>query len=263
MLTGAAAARVHLVVPTLAQRPDWLLDCVESLAGQDEALALTLVVPIGTNVDFVAARHRCEVREQDRGGLSAAINIGLEGAVAPYCGWLGDDDLLTRGSVRMVADALDAAADAPFGYGQCRVIDSSGHTLRYVRPGRLALWLMRYGVNYLPQPGSLMRTSAFRAVGGLDESLRYAMDLDVFLKLQRQGRPVYVPQEVSCYRWHEGALTSTKPDNRESDQVRERYVDPRVVAWSCRALPALRLVSRGWGWAQARDPQVRSTSSST
>ena len=39
----------------------------------------------------------------------------------------------------------------------------------------------------IPQPGSLIRRSAWEHVGGLDERLHYAMDLDLFLRLRRFG----------------------------------------------------------------------------
>ena len=45
------------------------------------------------------------------------------------------------------------------------------------------------------------------AAGGYDESLRFAMDLDMFLRLRSRGRFVSTPRTVASYRWHPDALT--------------------------------------------------------
>lgn len=62
------------------------------------------------------------------------------------------------------------------------------------RSGRLAPALLSWGPSLIPQPGMLFRVADFRAVGGLDESLHYAMDLDLLLRLRRRGRLV----DVAC-----------------------------------------------------------------
>jgi hypothetical protein len=63
-------------------------------------------------------------------------------------------------------------------------------------------------------------------VGRLDESLQFAMDLDLLLRLRRRGRLVALNRRVSSFRWHQNSLTvSDRPTSlTESEQVKRRYL---------------------------------------
>jgi GT2 family glycosyltransferase len=81
----------------------------------------------------------------------------------------------------------------------------------------------------------LVRTSAWQAVGGVDESFRFAFDLDLLLKLQQQGELIDVGQVVSSFRWHADSLTvGDRSENlRESELAKRRALSPtaRKLAW--------------------------------
>ena len=60
---------------------------------------------------------------------------------------------------------------------------------------------MQFGPQLLPQPGSLFDRAVFERVGGLDESLKWAFDLDLFLKLRGCGRVEFVDAPLAEFRW--------------------------------------------------------------
>jgi hypothetical protein len=234
---------VLVVVPTLGQRPDLLRRTVASITAQRPDAPRTLVVAAG---DVDAVRACCdgldaEVVPQRLSGLSEAINEGWEraGADAEAWTWLGDDDELLPGSLARTGGALAARPDASMAYGRCRYVDAGGRTLWTARPGRLAAAIAPYGPNLVPQPGSLLRASAVRRVGMLDPTLRYAMDLDLFLRLRTVGDLVYVPFELAAFRWH---ATSTTVANQEASQAELRAVQQRH-----------RPVRGGW-WTRLLEP---------
>ena len=72
----------------------------------------------------------------------------------------------------------------------------------------------------------LFRLADFEAVGRLDESLHFAMDLDLLLRLRRRGRFVAVDRPVSSFRWHATSLTVSdrSASLAESEQVKRRYL---------------------------------------
>jgi hypothetical protein len=140
-----------------------------------------------------------------------------------YCTWLGDDDLLAPDALKLTVEALEGRLGASFAYGRLRFIDAGGETLGYVRPTSLAWRYIKYGKNFVPQPGSLLRYDVVERVGWVDASLKNAMDQDLFSKLALQGRPVYVARELAAYRLHAAAITSTKGTRDESQAVRDRY----------------------------------------
>jgi GT2 family glycosyltransferase len=96
----------------------------------------------------------------------------------------------------------------------------------------------------------LFRLDAFRDVGGLDESLQFAMDLDLLLRLKRRGRLVDVGRPVSSFRWHSTSLTVSDRSSSlaESEQVKRRYlpraVRPLAPLWEAPVRLATRLAAR-------------------
>jgi GT2 family glycosyltransferase len=112
-------------------------------------------------------------------------------------------------------------------FGQCRYIDSEGKQIWLNRSGRWASPLMLFGPQLVPQPGSLIRREEFEAIGGLDESLKWAFDLDMFLKLRRQRDGLrFLRSTLSEFRWHNESLSvgSRIGSVEEASQVRSRHL---------------------------------------
>lgn len=232
-----------MVVPTLGERPELLEESLASIRAQGvEDLDLVLVAPPGRGVEELAARFGGRfVPDPARGGISGALNTGLAAASpdARYFGWLGDDDLLSPGSLHATIEALENDPDAVMAYGWCDYIDGQGEVVFRSRAGALAARILGWGPNLVPQPGCLMRYADVQAVGGLDESIRLALDLDLFLRLRRRGRLVALPQTLACFRWHDDSATVSGGNEsmEESDRTRMKYMSPlaaatyRVLRW--------------------------------
>lgn len=226
------------VIPTLGRRPDLLKLCVESIVAQGVAdLDLVAVAPRGTGVEELIAEYGGRfVEDPCRGGLSGALNAGLAAASpdTEFFAWLGDDDLLAPRSLHTTQRVLRDAPDAVLAFGWCDYIDADGKVVFRSRAGRIASVILSWGPNLIPQPGCLMRYEAVAAVGGLDESVRLAMDLDLFLRLRQQGRFIVVPQTLASFRWHDDSAT-VKGENlsmEESDQLRMKYMStPAAMAY--------------------------------
>lgn len=175
----------------------------------------------------IASEFGAEYIVEEEKGLSLAINRGWE-HLAPdleFVTWLGDDDILAPSSLEQSTKALRSHKDAAFSYGRTMYIDSVGAPIYRSYPTRFAPLYLKIGQDYVPQPGSLIRVSAVNWYPFLDESLKNAMDLDMFLKLSRKGSKswIYIPAELSAYRIHGEAITQTKGAFDESEWVRGRY----------------------------------------
>ena len=245
---------VQYVVPTLGTRSEYLEICLASIAAQGPQAAITIVCPsiARSKLKGPARHYGAEIVTEDRPGIGAAINTGWKVRSTEYCGWLGDDDILLPGSTTAVVRRL-RRGDCLAVYGDMNVIDEFGQHLWVVHPRRAALWLAAIGQNYLTQPGSLFRRSDVEKVGGVDESLRYAMDLDLFLRLRAWGGIAYLPKRVSAFRRHESSLTVSNPNpGAEARAVRESHqssvVRPVVQVFG----PALDVVGKVWGRAQIK-----------
>lgn len=217
--------RVLIAIPTLGRRNAWLRRSITSIQRQlVDGVTVLVIGPPGSAAEPDAKELGVEYIPFDRPGLSAAINEVWKtfGAESEYFAWLGDDDLLSPISLFASIDYLDRHPGCVAVYGRTRIIRADDSTVVTMRPGRLARALLPYAVNHVPQPGSVFRADAVRRVGYLDESLSYAMDQDVFLKLRRLGSLDYVPVELAACRAHPGTITMNRSDDLEERVVRER-----------------------------------------
>ena len=231
------ATEVLIVIPTLGQRVDYLRQTLESIRNQQVEADITVVTPASA----VAARslaHEFNAKViDDPGSLPGAINLGIAeaGVQHRYVNWLGDDDLLTPGSLQATQAALDSDSGAVLAYGACEYIDGQGQILWVSRAGKWAQRILSWGPDLIPQPGMLVRRDAWTAVSGLDTSLRFAFDLDLLLKLRGQGGFVDVGQVVSQFRWHPESLTVSDRTSslNESEEIKRRYLSARArkLSW--------------------------------
>ena len=244
-------ARVLVILPTLGDRLGTLRETLDSVAGQRRDIDLTLVVvaPDGAvAARAMAAEYDAVVVDDPRAGISAAINRGISARTGEeFYAWIGDDDLYRPGGLARLAAILDEHPDAPLAFGGCDYIDPEGRTIVVSNAGRLATILLAWGPDLIPHPGTMIRLDPLVSAGAFDESLRFAMDLDIFLTLRSFGRFRWTREIVSAFRWHPDSLTvsSRLSSSLESEAVKKRHLPA-----------ALRPVSPLWQrpvrWASAR-----------
>jgi GT2 family glycosyltransferase len=230
-------ADVLVVVPTLGQRPEYLREALASIRSQDVAATIAIVAPPGiTHVTSAAEEFKAHLL-QDPGSLPAAINHGVA-TCSPghaFVTWLNDDDLLTPGSLTETTRLLTENPHATVAFGSCAYIDETGRELWTSRAGSWAPRVLGWGPDLIPQPGMLVRTLAWRDVGGLDTSYRLAFDLDLLLKLKRLGPLINTDMTVSKFRWHGSSLTvdDRHTNIRESERAKRIALNPRArrLAW--------------------------------
>lgn len=261
------SAPVLLVVPTLGRRLDFLQQTLDSIAAQDVAADVVLVTPRDATAARDLAAERGARVVDDPGSLPAAVNVGVAtaGPDHRYVNWIGDDDLLAPGSLASTTRALSADRGRVVAYGACAYIDDQGRHLWTSQAGRWAQRILPWGPDLIPQPGMLVRLDAWQAVGGVDASLRFAFDLDLLLKLRRQGSFVDVGTVVSSFRWHPDSLTvsdrTTSLD--ESEAVKRRYLSARARRLSWLWEQPVRVATRAAAREVTRRARQRSRTKNT
>ncbi len=229
--------RILLVVATLGERIDFLRETLTSIRAQSVPSDVVIVAPVGIPQLAELVEEFATSFLPDPGSLTAAINLGMGTAARhhEFVNWLNDDDLLEPGSLEATIRALDADQTAVVAFGACRYIDPQGRELWISKAGPWAPRVLKWGPDLIPQPGMLVRRSAWQAVGGLDESFRFAFDLDLLLKLQKLGRLVDVGVVVSSFRWHPDSLTVGDRTTNivESERAKRQSLGAaaRRVAW--------------------------------
>jgi len=231
-------ADVLIVVPTLGKRLDFLDQTLSSIRDQSVESDIVVVIPPTSTDARELAQSFDATLVDDPGSLPAAINAGVRAAEPRhrFVNWIGDDDLLAPGSLDVTVGALNADSEAVLAYGACQYIDDAGRDLWTSSAGRWATRILSWGPDLIPQPGMLVRRTAWDASGGVDESLRFAFDLDLLLKLRRHGSFVDVGTVVSSFRWHPDSLTVSDrtASLNESELVKRRYLSglARSLSWT-------------------------------
>lgn len=146
-------------------------------------------------------------------GLHGRMNQVLGLAKGTFVMWLAIDDVLLAGAVERLVAQVHRYPDVDVVFGDLEVMDVAGVSRGYARPRDT--WqrgvAMRHrtprpawqGIikvnNFVPGGMSLLRTQALARVGGYDDDIR-TEDLNMWLKLGRDGRFLYAGQSVGRYR---------------------------------------------------------------
>lgn len=163
-------------------------------------------------VDDMRKRHP-EIRlwAQENGGAHSAINAGIQHATGDLIAILNSDDVYhpDRLAVMLQTLAQDPTADAVV--TGLDFIDDDGRAIRnswyedgvafHRRTRDLALTLVN-GNFFMTTSNLLARRAVFEELGGFS-ALRYAHDLDFFLRLLVRGKSIRIlPQPLLSYRQH-------------------------------------------------------------
>ena len=245
--------KLLVVLPTLGTRLDLLAEALESCveAGKRVPLTLAVIVPKGAaKARALARKAGARIIDDPGAGMASAVNAGLACATSErYYVWVGDDDRLVARGIAALVDELDKDDRAVVAYGQCDYITQSGSVVGTSGAGALARFLLPWGPNLIPHPGTIVRISALRSIGFFDPSLNYALDLDVFLKLRGTGRFVSRPVVSAQFRWHPESLTVA--DRHASSLEAMAIKRSHLPAWA-------RPLSPLWHWPVAWASMVAS-----
>ncbi len=200
---------ISVIIPTCA-RPGLLPRALASVAAQTCPPAEIIVVDDTSGGSGVAAPLPDTggvplrvVPNTRRAGASGARNAGAALARSPWLALLDDDDEWLPGYLATVhARAVAAAADVCCTDLVYRFDDGSE------RPGKRAPEQLEPAAFLTRNPGLIgsnlfIRRSTYAAVGGFDETLRAATDMDFGLRLSLQPGVRYVPLHAALVRHHQ------------------------------------------------------------
>jgi GT2 family glycosyltransferase len=156
-------------------------------------------------------------RRQRVGNWVAGTNHGLSLARGKYACFLHQDDLWLEDRARVLRRALESGADATLVVHPSIFVDDRGRKLGIWRcplpagtvPGQLVFERLIVQ-NFLAIPAALFRPELVIENGGMDESLWYTADWDLWLRLARMGPVLHEPRPLACFRVHGASQTSQR-----------------------------------------------------
>ncbi len=230
--------RLSVVVPSY-QQGQFIERTIRSIVDQGYP-NLDLILMDGGSTDQsmeIVERYRKHfsviVSTRD-GGQSAAIREGFKRATGEYISWLCSDDTYCPGALLAVGRYLAANPQTKFVYGDTNIIDSSDRVVAHKRSAKFVLGVMKYAFLTVPQMSAFWSKSLYDEVGGVDGSLQFCMDYDLFVRMGSRSAPAHIDLTIGNFRVH----PSSKTTNLESVRLAE---DELVHTRYCRIKPTNRL----------------------
>lgn len=227
--------RVLITLPTLGERVDLLEETLKSIVEQKNTkLDILLVFPKHKRTIYELSKKYNTLIAEDPGTLSGALNVGVNmlNNDYDYFGWLGDDDLLYENSLEITSRLLECNPESVVAYGGCDYIDGSGIKLYTNHSSKYAPWVISWGPNIIPLPGMLYRAEPLIKAGLFDTNLKYAMDLDMLLRLKKFGKFSYTNKTLAAFRWHANSTTvaNRRKSLNEAKMIKKHYL-PKYIAY--------------------------------
>ena len=203
---------VSVIVPTY-NRARFLGDAIASIRAQDDVDVEIVVIDDGSTDDteVVAQAQRPPVVYRSFGhlGVSAARNHGLAAARGDLVAFLDSDDVWPSGSLAARRAYLDLHADVDLVYGRTMIREVGGQ--RHRRGSGDA-----ERSTSAPLLGSLLcRRSVFERVGGFDESLAHAEDVEWLARVQAADVSMRAIDTIALeYRIHGQNMTGDVAANQ-------------------------------------------------
>ncbi len=162
--------------------------------------------------------------EPDR-GQTDAINKGLRLATGEVVCWLNSDDYFLTGTLQRVGEFFAQNPEQHWLTGDCMIVNETGQIIQqpirhYKRLLRQLPPVAYLGMtNAVCQPATFWRRSAHESLGYLDETLRYTMDYDWWLRLSGLHRPAILDEPLTAFRIH----SASKGGSQFEKQFAEDY----------------------------------------
>jgi len=162
---------------------------------------------------YAAKDKRIRLTSRRNKGLTPTMNEMLRQARGELIAIIENDDLALPERLARQVEFLQSQPDFVCVGGAQELIDEKGRLLTRLelplhndRIQQLAL----AGHGSICHPGSMIRRSALMKIGGYDETMRLAHDLDLWLRLGEVGSLANLKDVVVKYRLHKSSLSEQK-----------------------------------------------------
>lgn len=229
----SALPRVTIITPSYNQAP-FIERTILSVLNQNWP-NLEYIVIDGASTDGTPdiirkyEKHMAYWVSEKDSGHAEAIAKGLRRSTGEYVNWLCSDDILLPGSVEKMVKALDSRPDAGIVYGGVVFVDEDDRATKVLSFPDISHRKFLYDRHTnIAQPSSLIRKKTLLEAGGVDISLQYCIDYDIWIRLLKASTAVNLGDEVlSGYRLHTRSRTvgSYRKMALEKIKVNRRYTN--------------------------------------
>jgi glycosyltransferase involved in cell wall biosynthesis len=221
--------RLSIVTPSFNQAA-YLERTILSVLNQNYPNLQYIIVDGGSTDGSVEVIRKYEkylaywVSERDQ-GQGDAIDKGMRAADGEIVAWQNSDDVYVPDAFRTVGKIFEGRPDADLVFGNMYLIDERDGVRRDVRHVPVNHFALRYLTCCLSNQAAFWRRALMERCGGLDRGLRYCMDFELWLRMGRSAKYVFVREYLGAQRIHSESKTATilETFEKERREVRRRF----------------------------------------
>lgn len=215
--------RISIVTPSYNQG-QFIEETIRSVLLQGYPNLEYIIIDGGSSDNSVEIIEKYEqylsywVSEPDKGPTDA-INKGWQKTTGEIIAYLNSDDAYLPGTLVTVAKAFQQQLDANIICGNELKVNSEGFIVEESNikaSDRLSL----LNLNFISQPATFVKKSALDLAGGIDLSIKYTFDFELWLRITRLHSIKCIPNLIAITRWHNDTITLTRRSEIGSELVR-------------------------------------------
>ncbi len=223
--------KVSVIIPTY-NRSEYVLEAIHSVVDQNYEPIEIIVIDDGstdnTKEKLASLAERGVIRYiyQENQGRSAARNKGISSATGDYLAFLDSDDLFEPDKLVKQLEFFSRHPEVGLVHGGYVKFDTLNNDLGYRNPFWFSGWIypkiLLIWYTLLATPTVMVPKRVLDEVGGFDESLFIAEDLDLWRRIARKHPFGYINQSLAQIRMHAG---NTSRDALQTTREFERYLE--------------------------------------
>jgi glycosyltransferase involved in cell wall biosynthesis len=222
--TAPEISTISVVTPSYNQGC-FLSETIESVIGQAGDFQIDYIIVDGASTDNsveIIQRYeqllnngkwqvKCRgiryrwLSENDK-GQTEALAKGFRMSRGAILAWLNSDDTYLPGALQTVTNYFIENPATGLLYGDSYYCTAKDVIISRDRTDNFDLDRLAC-FNIICQPSAFFRRDVFDTVGGLDETLQFVMDFDLWIRVGKRFPCCYLPEFLSMYRLHETSKT--------------------------------------------------------
>lgn len=212
--------KVSIIIPVY-NGEKFIGEAIDSALNQTYKNLEIIVVNDGStdNTSKVVKSYGKKIKyyEKENGGVSTALNLGIEKMTGDYFSWLSHDDLYEPEKLETQINYLinhNLLGEKVILYSNYYLIDKNGKLLNNCIKDHNELnskpeyALLRGAINGL---SLLIPREAFEEHGVFDESMKCAQDYQLWHKMFSSYKPIHMPLTLVSSRYHANQVTNSSP----------------------------------------------------
>lgn len=230
--------KVSIIIPVY-NGSNYLKEAIDSALGQTYRNLEILVINDGSNDDgkteAIALSYGEKIRyfKKENGGVASALNLGIKEMKGEYFSWLSHDDVYYPNKIQREVEEILASGDRTK-LVQCEYDFYEESTGTYTPTDFAKTYSIEQLTNsvfsvlqlQIHACCALIHKSHFERVGLFDESLRTVQDIEMWFRLFRGQRSLFVPERLYKVREHAEAGNHTIPSYyKETGKLYQQLIE--------------------------------------